>query len=486
MTDDFDTEIRSTLAEMVGEAPDPPSFDDLARHIAPPTPRRTRLSTARAFSAGFAAAIIAVGVFALLIGPFNVTLQVTGTDLEVTVRTTTQVEVLEDGSLVAPAKPVAEDGVGPADETPPATTLPPETLPQSSWSRIPHDPDVFGEASMNSVVAGGPGLVAVGWTGSSPSEGHVDGGAAVWTSVDGITWELTPNHGDVFADGQMASVTVWASGFVAVGNVEQDDGFEAAIWTSPDGITWDRVPHGAALFGEARMQDVTVGGPGLVAVGDVESGAAVWTSVDGITWIRAPHDPAVFGSDSDLSMDAVTAGGPGLVAVGLDWSGGSTADAVIWTSVDGIVWDRVPHDEDLFGGVGNQAAVSIAVVGTRVVAVGVERSSDIVAAVWTSENGIVWQRVPNDQEALAEGQMVDLTEGGPGLVSVGWIGWVATRNSDAAVWTSIDGITWDRTPHDEDLFGGVEMWGVTAGGPGLVAVGSDGPDAAVWISVPDD
>ncbi len=36
------------------------------------------------------------------------TLQVTGTDLEVTVRTTTQVEVLEEGSLVAPAKLVAE------------------------------------------------------------------------------------------------------------------------------------------------------------------------------------------------------------------------------------------------------------------------------------------------------------------------------------------------------------------------------------------
>jgi hypothetical protein len=219
------------------------------------------------------------------------------------------------------------------------------------------------------------------------------------------------------------------------------------------------------------MQDVTVGGPGLVAIGDVESGAAVWTSVDGTTWARVPHDPAVFGADSDLSMSAVTAGGPGLVAVGLDWSGGATADAVIWTSVDGIVWDRVPHDEDLFGGVGNQAAVSVAATDTRVIAVGVERSSDIDAAVWTSEDGIVWQRVAHDEAALGEGEMWNVTVGGPGFVSVG---------------TSIDGVTWHRVPHDEDLFGGVEMWSVAAGGPGLVAVGSDGPDAAVWTSLLDD
>jgi hypothetical protein len=284
----------------------------------------------------------------------------------------------------------------------------------------------------------------------------------------------------------MGRVIVGGPGLVAVGGVEGDDDWAAAIWTSPDGLTWTRVPHDDVVLGEAGMQDVTVGGPGLVAVGDVESGAAVWTSVDGTIWTRVPHDPAVFGTNSDLSMSAVTAGGPGLVAVGLDWSGGSTADAVIWTSVDGFVWDRVPHDEDLFGGVGNQAAVSVAVVGTRVVAVGVERSSDIDAAVWTSEDGIVWQRVPNDQEALSEGEMWDVTVGGPGLVSVGWIGWVGGQNSDAAIWTSADGITWERIPHDEDLFGGVEMWGVAAGGPGLVAVGSDGPDAAVWTSVLDD
>ena len=45
------------------------------------------------------------------------------------------------------------------------------------------------------------------------------------------------------------------------------------------------------------------------------------------------------------------------------------------------------------------------------------------------------------------------------------------------------------SPHDEAVFGGEdsqEMTSVTAGGPGLVAVGSDAsggvPDGAVWTS----
>ncbi len=55
-----------------------------------------------------------------------------------------------------------------------------------------------------------------------------------------------------------------------------------------------------------------------------------------------------------------------------------------------------------------------------------------------------------------------------------------------SVWTSTDGITWSRVPHDEDVFAGAGMRSVTAGGPGLVAVGSDGEAAAVWVAVLDD
>ena len=73
------------------------------------------------------------------------------------------------------------------------------------------------------------------------------------------------------------------------------------------------------------MSGVTVGGPGLVAVGlDLAGATAVWTSVDGITWSQVPHDDAVSGRYPDWISD-VTVGGSGLVA------GGSEADdAAVW------------------------------------------------------------------------------------------------------------------------------------------------------------
>lgn len=51
----------------------------------------------------------------------------------------------------------------------------------------------------------------------------------------------------------------------------------------------------------------------------------------------------------------------------------------------------------------------------------------------------------------------------------------------AAVWTSPDGIDWSRVANDDAVFGtqkadlpALEMRSVTAGGPGVVAVGANG------------
>jgi len=84
-----------------------------------------------------------------------------------------------------------------------------------------------------------------------------------------------------------------------------------------------------------------------------------------------------------------------------------------------------------------------------------------------------------------------VTAGEPGLVAVGSDG--SFVDADAAVWASFDGITWSRVAEDEAALGGAGdqlMESVTAGGPGLVAVGSDGPfgdlDAAVWVAATED
>ena len=103
-------------------------------------------------------------------------------------------------------------------------------------------------------------------------------------------------------------------------------------------LTWTRLPDDQAVFGGLGVQEihsVTTGGPGLVAVGGDGSGgdmdAAVWVSTDGYTWARIPADEAVFGGPGEQAIWSVTAGGPGLVAVGYD-SSGDDDDAAVWVS----------------------------------------------------------------------------------------------------------------------------------------------------------
>ena len=352
-----------------------------------------------------------------------------------------------------------------------------------TWSRVPHDEGVFGDKvpftrGMGDVTVGGPGLVAVG---------QGDDGATVWTSVDGITWSRVPHDDAVFGgENTMWSVTRGGPGLVAVGGGagpehERDDG-DVAVWTSVDGITWSRVPHDDAVFGGERQQQmasVISGGPGLVAVGWDTSGgtpdAAVWTSVDGFTWSRVPHDEAVFGGEGEQMMNSVTVGGPGLVAVGsagfaLDKSQLADYDdfigvAAVWTSIDGLTWSRVPTNDAVFGGEGNQWMNDVTSVGAGLVAVGGDWSSAAHhAAVWTSVDGITWSRAPNNDTVFGGAEhdqlMLSVTPTGSGLAAVGraWgqSGGDHSQGSDdsaASVWTSDDGITWAWLGFDEAIFG---------------------------------
>jgi hypothetical protein len=183
-------------------------------------------------------------------------------------------------------------------------------------------------------------------------------------------------------------------------------------------------------------------------------------------------------------MNSVTAGGPGLVAVGsdrvfveyVDSFGNETnteTNAAVWTSVDGVIWSRVPHDETVFGsgddGIGTPAMLDVTVGGPGLVAVGVNRGE---VPVWTSIDGITWTPVPTDWRVFDGGEITSVNVGDPGLVAVG-----------RGLYESADGITWTPT-YLPDSEGHEELESVAVGGPGFVAVGSvwhgDG-DAAVWV-----
>jgi hypothetical protein len=327
-------------------------------------------------------------------------------------------------------------------DSPAATTL--ETISSSSlsWSRVPHDEATFGGEGFQTMSG-----VTVG------GPGLVAVGSAVWTSPDGTIWTRV---GDQPLNGSMNDVTAGGPGLVAVGIAEDTPDDNAAVWTSADGVRWTRVPHDEAVFGGIGIQvinSVTVGGPGLVAVGADEAGnadAAVWTSVDGITWSRVPHDEAIFGGPANHAMNDVTVGGPGLVAVGAEFSA-RHEKAAVWTSMDGITWSRAPHNDGVLGGEENVGAEmwSVTAGGPGLVAVGGRWDGPLAqrtyhAAVWTSNDGVTWTLAPDDDTVFGgDPSMRSVTVTGPGLVAVG----------GATVWTSRDGIRWSRIPHDDDVFG---------------------------------
>jgi hypothetical protein len=394
-------------------------------------------------------------------------------------------------AVVAAAALVFRGGESSID--PAATTIPaPEPIQLESlvWSRVPHDAAVFHlteDEYVSDVVAGGPGFVAVGTTGS-------DG--AVWTSPDGLTWTFLRNnepHGE-HGDRSIMSITTGGPGLVAVGytfDTPDVGGFSAAVWTSEDGISWSKTLYSEAAFGSitseprpgagnTMMRDVTEGGPGLVAVGSDAWSAAVWTSSDGITWSRVPDDPEVFGygrtGESSWRMSQVVAGESGFVAVG----------SVVWTSPDGLNWSVRPDAPDIravaatksgFVGVGSEETIEDAC--------DVEARGDCTAAVWTSSDGITWNRVPNNDAVFGGGPdkqwVSDVTTVGDQVVAVG-----------TSVWASPDGLTWSRIYTPELR---AHMYAVAAGPSNLVVVGGDGAhryqeeedgSAVVWVGTPSE
>lgn len=209
--------------------------------------------------------------------------------------------------------------------------------------------------SMESVASGGPGLVAVGHeTKTLEGAWNFSTVGRVWTSPDGVTWTQIPHDPEMFGhatsyetSSSINQVVSGGPGFVAIGTLNGD----AAVWTSPDGLAWTPTTEGltwtSSVIDGGFVHDVVAGGPGLVAVGGYELDqtckpntpldcyAAVWTSADGITWDPVPHDDAVFGGGPDKQgMSSVTSIGTDLVAVG---SG-------VWTSDDGTNWTRIYHD----------------------------------------------------------------------------------------------------------------------------------------------
>lgn len=116
------------------------------------------------------------------------------------------------------------------------------------------------------------------------------------------------------------------------------------------------------------------------------------------------------------------------------------------------------------------------------------------AAVWTSRDGHTWQRVPHDTAVFGDGLAVeaaqssqviaDLAAGPLGILGVGSSG--RPGDYDAAAWLWPDGLDWRRASLDPEGMGGAGdqfMRSVVQTEAGAVAVGGASGAAAAWTTV---
>jgi hypothetical protein len=347
-------------------------------------------------------------------------------------------------------------------------------------------------------IAFGLVLAASACGGSSLREGD----AAVWISPDGTTWsrvESTSLGGP--GDQQMTAVTTFGDGLVAVGFQRLDGVADGRVWLSDDGEDW-RVVDDPALAGDGAtfLWKVAETPVGLIAVG-VSSGpadedAAVWLSDDGVSWTRVT-DPDLGGSgDQGAGSIAVL---DDLILIG-GWSQENTA---VWTSWDGVDWSPpIALPQTGFPSVINDFET----VGGQILAVG---SHGTDAGAWVSSDGVTWVRIEGPALGGDGSQFVrSITVGPRGLLAVGneeiyerifFLGRGAESRVKAAVWSSTDGSVWERVVDSTglDSVGDHLMYRVIEWDRRLVAVGTGNPDprqgmsgfdsgydfdGAVWVS----
>ncbi|MCJ7709202.1 MAG: hypothetical protein MUQ32_00065, partial [Chloroflexi bacterium] len=264
--------------------------------------------------------------------------------------TATNAPPLVSGTPVATETPITTDTPGP----------PPASATISTWTRLPAS-EAFRAATMDRVVAGPAGVLALGSRGEAAGAGF-----AGWWSSDGYAWTRSDATGTNYAGDAVAL----ADGFVIVGKMGDVPGAEGAMtWRSPDGTGWSSSPVDSLRtgpFAAARIE----GRLTLFAIRAPSGGepTMAWSSDDLVSWTSGLLGGGGYSTAGGLS---VLADGSGL-AFG-SWStepqdaAPFPGPAGFWRSSDGRTWQKTADDADLR----NAWVIGVAQApGTPIVAVG--------------------------------------------------------------------------------------------------------------------
>jgi Protein kinase domain len=221
-------------------------------------------------------------------------------------------------------------------------------------------------------------------TGAQTADGTVR--QQFFASADGgATWQLAAIHGlpggQAPAGYEATRIAGGPAGWLAVG--------QHAIWTSRDGLSWTlAATHGITpqVPGD-QVYVLTATASGFLAAGQATAPgrgtqAVLWTSRDGLTWQRLTAAEAGLGRDVTSISYAATSGDDTVIAGTLATGGWGT-----WLSTDGgTAWTPV----SIPAGQGAQNTISgLAADGSGLIAVRPGTAGDAIA--YFSAEGRSWQ-----------------------------------------------------------------------------------------------
>ena len=285
--------------------------------------------------------------------------------------------------------------------------------------------------------------------------------------------------------------------YAAGGYVTADGGTRPGLWTSADARAWSQVPLApVSAYGPTQLlASVSCGGPAVAAIGSTSGGVhgnarvSTWAGAPGgsLTEQAAPFE--LFGGPDAIGVGKLAAtlpGAPGFLIVGAWRDANGQAGAAVWVSgADGRTFRLVNADSELESDARGATEAHDAVAGpggfTLVGSVGTpgSRVNARDPAVWTSTDGLTWQRAP--VPAAAENEELQRVLAGPGGELA-----VGVRGDGFGAWRgSATGDGWRAAGRFGSFAGGgpPAVTGLATGPAGDVyAVVGDGSRYRLWSS----
>ena len=230
------------------------------------------------------------------------------------------------------------------------------------------------------------------------------GCAYFWKTTDGANWNEVANHSKSGANnknyGESCALSIDGKTALIAGQKDANGGV-AYLWTTTDGITWTETANLSSLTdGAGRCgQSCALSADGKTAIISgwltASAGCAwIWSTTDGVTWNRIVNLSKsgvgfAYGNWCSMSADGKT-----VLVSGYNESNPENGGAWIWTTEDGTTWTdiiQLSNSSNTTYEFGKRCALSAD--GTIALISGTTPSSTTAGGAW------VWRGVDQGERA---------------------------------------------------------------------------------------